>query len=107
MDEFRQRVAAMQKKGRKKARPRFNVSGPDTVPRKIGYHFPWSVLGVVLALALAMKVMILIEYGEDRYRWRLSGYTEPDFGEKIGVFVMQLDPITLQIRDFALKAVAR
>jgi hypothetical protein len=63
----------------------------------------WSLINRALLFAILLKVIILIQVGEREYRTVLSQFRDPSFSEEIGLTVMELDPLTLQIRDFIKK----
>ena len=106
-EEFRKRVARVQKRGKRRLPRIFSVSGPNQGVRTPWFRFPWAALNVTLALVFALKAMIVLEVGEDRYRGRLAAFDATGFGVKIGKFVMYPDPVTLRITDFARPLVKR
>ena len=100
MEEFRRRIVQMQRKRRGGLRGFFSFRRAATRER-VGLSIPWSALTTALALGFALKAAIILEYGENRYRAQLAKYDGQQISERIGAFIMQPDPITLGIRDFA------
>ena len=60
---------------------------------------PWHALRILLVMGLAIKALLILKIGEDRYRARLAAYRGQELGERIGLFVMQPDPLSLRLRD--------
>lgn len=51
----------------------------------------------VITLMLLVKTFLLVSMGEDRYRARLSSATAPGIAQRIGLAIMDLDPVTLRM----------
>lgn len=61
----------------------------------------WLTFDKALILLLIFKALVLFDIGEGQYRARLASYKSPTSAEQIGLFVMKLDPLTLQLRNVA------
>lgn len=97
---YRGRLAAIRKtKGRF-----WTVASPGGERRGLGWwrqHIPWTRMGIILAMCLSLKAMLILTIGEPEYRAKLASYADPSPGERIGLFVMQPDIFSLRLHDMA------
>jgi len=95
IEEFRRRVQAAHKKSKHIKNRKIT-----TTTRRKGFAFPWmTVINIVVVLFL-LKAFVVIRIGEKDYRAQLASYVDPAPGQKIGIFLMSPDPVTMKVRTF-------
>lgn len=67
----------------------------------------WFPILLVVAIVFGMKAFIMLRIGENQYRAKLVSYEDTGFGNKIGMFIMSADPVTLKLRDLARPIIGR
>ncbi len=101
IDEFKKRMRAAEKKqARGRVLSNLKPGGAG------GIHIPWMAFVTVVALLFLLKAFIVLRIGENGYRAQIASYQDPALGQKIGLFVMDPDPVTLRLRDFVKPIVA-
>lgn len=107
IDDFDRRIKQYKKGNRGKFMP-IGGRGLQTSQRpKPGFRFPWFSTVLVLTLVFLLKAFIVLRVGESQYRQRLAAYDDPGLGQRIGLYVMRPDPVTLKLRDFARPLIGR
>lgn len=102
IDEFQKRVRAAE---RKQARNGFiKKLKPGG---KGGLQVPWMSIVTIVALLFLLKAFVVLRIGESDYRAKIASYNDPALGQKIGLFVMKPDPVTLKIRDLVKPIIPR
>jgi hypothetical protein len=66
-----------------------------------GVRFPWYTLVLLVTLFFLMKAFVVLRIGEDSIRDRLAAYDGGNWGERIGVFFMTPDPVSVTLSDLA------
>jgi len=66
-------------------------------------RFFWLTINKLVMLVVVLKVMVLMNMGEDQYRARLAAITAPARGDQLGQAAMGLDPLTLKLRDIIMQ----
>jgi len=99
IEEFRRRVRAAHKKGQRRV--------VVAKVRRGGRSLPWRTAINILVVLFLLKAFIVIGVGEKKYRDQLAAYTNPEFGQKVGLFFMGPDPVTLKIRDIVAPIIAK
>jgi len=108
LKEFRKRLKRIEKKNRKgggwfKPRPTIGSDGLTKVRR--GAWVPWKFLFMLAGGFLAFKVFLLINLGENVYHQKLSVVDDGSVVGEIGVRLMELDQVTLRMRDVVVPIV--
>lgn len=107
VDDFNRRLKQY-KKGSKGGLPLIGRRGVRAVSgSRSGLRMPWFSTLLVLTLVFLLKAFIVLRIGEGEYRQRLAVYNDPGLGERIGLYVMRPDPVTLKLRDFARPLIGR
>jgi len=66
-------------------------------------RFFWLTINKLVMLVVILKVMVLMNMGEDQYRARLAAIAAPARGDQLGQAAMGLDPLTLKLRDIVMQ----
>lgn len=109
LKEFRKRLKRIEKKNRSggaswfKPRPTIGSDG-RSVGRRVGW-LPWKFLFMLAGGFLAFKVFLLINLGENLYHQKLSIVDDGTFVGDVAVRLMDLDPVTLKMRDYVVPIV--
>jgi hypothetical protein len=68
---------------------------------RLPFRMPWYALILVASLFFLMKGFVVLRIGEESMRTRLAAYDGANWGERIGVFVMTPDPVSVTLSDWA------
>ena len=68
---------------------------------RLPVRIPWYSLILVASLFFLMKGFVVLRIGEDSIRTRLAAYDGANWGERIGVFVMTPDPVSVTLSHWA------
>ncbi len=99
--EYRARIDLLRDKRRKSPLSHFWSLVALVLRVMAMMRFPKGALYVAFLLLTLMKVIIVLQIGEDQYRARLASYHNPTLSERIAVFMMTPDGFTLKLRDLA------
>tara|TARA_R110002020_G_scaffold377273_1_gene588334 strand:+ start:320 stop:664 length:345 start_codon:yes stop_codon:yes gene_type:complete len=74
-----------------------------TIPTRRASAFPFKMFfGLVLG-CLAFKALLLVTLGTVTYNQRLATLEDGTLAERIGAVVLQIDPLTEAMADFAVE----
>ncbi len=96
IEEFRKRLIKLEKKQKRR-----RFLGRLTPGKSGGPRVPWSAFLTVALIFFLLKAFIVLSIGESQYRDQLASYDDPALGQRVGIFIMNPDPITLKIHDLA------
>ena len=97
----RQLVRRHTKIGTNGARVRMGHDGlVSMVPRRRAPRLPLRGFIIFFAAALTYKAIVLAWYGDQIYSERLAALSDGTAVEKLGAWVLQVDPVTLALAEF-------
>ncbi len=79
---------------------------PTIWSRLSGLWLLWSAVNRGLIFLFILKAAILFNQGEAQYRARLAEYSNPTTVERLVLAIMQIDPLTLSLKNAAVQIVA-
>ncbi len=100
-DGFNARLKKVQRSHSKLARGYSASVGRDGLivfrPKRRRPGLPLRGIALALIAFFGFKALILMQLGETSYQARASALAAGNFGEQVGAWMMQLDPITRAI----------
>ena len=108
LKDFRKRLKQIEKKNGTKGRwlAKSNKIRPDgTSPEPKTRWIPWKFLCILAVGFIGLKVFLLINLGENKYHRKLSVLDDGTIVGDVGVRLMELDPVTLKMRDVVVPIV--